>query len=368
MKKRILINGRFSSHHFAIRNVIYNVARQVSSRDDCECFIVLNRDSEIEDFKKLPLTIIYNDFPSDSGLKNHIYTMFKLPTILKNKNIDIVVYPQICIFLRNPCKSILYMHDLIEYKVNSQNWKKMLFRKISYPYICKKADKIIAVSENTKKDLNELLKVPYDKIIVAYDGKDTSLVPLDKNVARKYIEKTYGISNYIFYIGYLTHPQKNLIYLISEFENFSQKYPGYTLVFAGPKGKDADLILETAQKANINFKYIGKVPYDDLASLYSACQWFVFPSLYEGFGMPVLEAMSCGAPVITSNTSSLPEIMGDTTWTIDPNEKGALEKALENMNNSNRKQIEETNKRRSSFFSWDNHGKILNNEISKLFK
>lgn len=366
MKKRILINGRFTSHHFAIRNVIYNVAKQVSSRKDIDCYIVLNYDSDIEEFKNLPINIIHNDAPADSALKNHLFTIFKLPKILKQYKIDIAIYPQICIFFNNPCKVILYMHDLIEYKVESQNWKKMLFRKLTYPFVCRKADKIISVSQNTKKDLIELLNVPEEKIAVAFDGKDTNLHPEDKEVARKYVEDKYGISNYLFYIGYLTHPQKNLIYLIKEFEKFSQDHPDIMLVFAGPKGKDADLILETAEHANIKFKYLGKVPYEDLSSLFSGCLWFVFPSLYEGFGMPVLEAMTCGAAVITSNTSSIPEIIGDDEWTIDPKKDGDLANALDRMHDTDREKIEEKNLRRSKSFTWDFHGEILNNEITKL--
>lgn len=364
--QKILINGRFSSHHFAIRNVIFNIAKQISSRTDIECYIILNKDSDITEFKKLPIKIILNDIPADSGAKNHLFTIFKLPILLRKYKIDVVIYPQICIFLRNPCKSILYMHDLIEYKVDSQNWKKMLFRKISYPFICKTATKIVAVSKNTKNDLHTILHVPEQKVVVAYDGKDESLYPMNKELAREYVKKTYGIADYIFYIGYLSHPQKNLLYLIDEFEEFSNKYPGYTLVFAGPKGKDADLILEKARKAKIKFKYVGKVPYKDLTPLYSGCEWFTFPSLYEGFGMPVLEAMSCGCAVITSNSSSIPEIIGDSEWTIDPQQKGALSSAFERMVKTDRAKIENENLNHSKQFTWDNHGNVINGEISKL--
>lgn len=359
MKKRVLINGRFTSHHFAIRNVIYNITKQISQRDDVETFIVLNRDSDISEFEKLPVNIIFNESPADSGIRNHLFTIFKLPFILLKKRIDIVIYPQICFFLYNPCKCILYMHDLIEYKLSSQKKQKMLFRKIAYPYICKRANRIVAVSENTKKDLHRILSVDTNKIAVAYDGADVNLKPLDKKEAKEFVKKRYGINNYLFYIGYLTHPQKNLIYLISEFEKINKRYPELELVFAGPKGKDAHLILEKAQSVNIKFHYLGKVPYEDLSSLYSACEVFCFPSLYEGFGMPVLEAMKCGAPVIASNTSSIPEILNDKRFLINPNKEGDLEKVFEDVMKLDLEEISHCNIKQSENFTWNKHGQII---------
>ena len=150
--KKILINGRFTSHHFAIRNVIYNIAKYLVGNPQWDVYILLNKDSEIKDFKKLGIKILYNPCPADSAGKNHLYTMFVLPWILLFHRFDIVIYPQICIFLFNPCKTILYIHDLIEYHVYSQSRKKMIFRKIAYPYVCRRADSIIAISENTKKE------------------------------------------------------------------------------------------------------------------------------------------------------------------------------------------------------------------------
>lgn len=366
MKKKILINGRFSSHHFAIRNVIYNIAFQLSKSDDYEVYIILNRDSEISDFEQLNLKILFNESPADSAMKNHLFTMFRLPRILKKHNIDLVIYPQICFFLKNPCKSLLYMHDLIEYKIESQSKKKLIFRKVSYPYICRVADHIVAVSENTKKDLIDILHVPQDKISVAYDGADQNLKPIDKTVAKEYVKSKYNIKNYIFYIGYLTHPQKNLLYLISEFKRFQQIYPDYQLVFAGPKGKDADMILEFAKETGIPFSYLGKVPYKDLAYLYSGCECFCFPSLYEGFGMPVLEAMKCGAPVITSDVSSLPEIQTNKNWLINPKVSGELTDKLQKIIHEDINRLEEENIVESKKFSWDNHGYSLKKIISKI--
>lgn len=354
-----MINGRFSSHHFAIRNVIFNITKQLSLDDDYDVYIVLNKDSEIEEFRSLNVRIITNNCKADSAAMNHLYTMFIFPFVLMKHKIDLVIYPQISIFLFNPCKSILYMHDLIEYHVDSQNWKKMVFRKMAYPYVCRLADVIVTVSRNTKEDIISILNVRQDKIFVNYDGMDERLTPVNKAVAQTYVEEKFGINHYVFYIGYLTHPQKNLIYLIDEFDRFHSSHPNFTLVFAGPKGRNAEQILTRADSLGLNFHYLGKVDYEDLKYLYSACEVFCFPSLYEGFGMPVLEAMACGAPVITSNRSSLPELLPDEDWLINPEKPDDLSGRLSTVVGCSRSEISEKNIGYAKKFSWLKHGERL---------
>lgn len=368
MRKRILINGRFSSHHFAIRNVIYSIAKELAKKEDWEVYIILNKDSDIEDFKHLNLRIITNPFPADSAAINHLYTMFILPWILLFKRISLVIYPQISVFLFNPCKSVMYMHDLIEYHIDSQKQSKLAFRKIAYPYVCKHSDVIVAVSQSTKNDIVEFFKIPKDKIVVAYDGKDENLVPVEKLEARKYVKDKYDVEDFVFYIGYLTHPQKNLIYLIDEFSKLLENNNHVSLVFAGPKGKDADLILEHGQKVlgNGHFKYLGKVLYEDLKYLYSACELFCFPSLFEGFGMPVLEAMSCGAVVLSSNVSSIPEILQEPEFLVDPQKEGDLSQRMINLYGKDNQDICERNIKVSKSFTWKMHGDVLSEAINKL--
>ena len=370
-KKRVLINGRFTSHHFAIRNVILNIAKQLSRQNEYVTYIVLNKNSKVDEFKDLDLKIIFNPFNADSALLNHLFTIFVLPIILLFKRIDVIVYPQICVYIVNPfCKVILYMHDLIEYHLNNQKRGKLLFRKMVYPYVCRHADVIVTVSNYTKKDLINVFHISNDKIKVAFDGKDDDLYPIEASEAKEYVRNKYGINDYIFYIGYLTHPQKNLIYLIDEFLEFSKVIPQCSLVFAGPKGKEADKILNYAKsRLSINqFKYIGVVPYEDLKYLYSGCEIFCFPSLFEGFGMPVLEAMACGAVVIASNRSSIPEILTDSRFLIDPVEVGGLSKKLLRYFKADNLDVKYDNIQKSRLFTWVNHGKVLRSIIDECIK
>jgi glycosyltransferase involved in cell wall biosynthesis len=260
------------------------------------------------------------------------------------------------------------MHDLIEYIIDNQTKSRLVFRKLSYPYNCRHADRIITVSDNTKKDLIKYLNIPAEKIKIAYNGYSDIIYMENKDDASEYVFKKYGIKNYLFYIGYLTHPQKNLIYLINEFKKVLNTYPDSQLTFAGPLGKDSVLILKHAAEilGDRKFKYLGKVPAEDLRYLYSACEAFCFPSLYEGFGMPVLEAMACGAPVITSNISSMPEILNDDRFLINPYCPDDLYNKALCILSENRDKITSRNVERAKSFSWTNHGKILYETIKEI--
>lgn len=184
----------------------------------------------------------------------------------------------------------------------------------------KYADRIIAVSESTKKDLIDY-GIPEEKISVIYEAANPIFKPVDPCS----VKAKYGLTeDYFLSVGTL-EPRKNLKRLI---EAFSALLPvrqaGHTsqLAIAGPIGWGGSL------KTASNVKFLGFVPDEDLAGLYSGAKAFVYPSLYEGFGLPVLEALSCGCPVITSNLSSLPEVGGDAAIYVNPKSVTEITKAM----------------------------------------
>ena len=364
--KKILLNARISSHHFALKNVILNLAGGLASEPEIDLYLLISKDTDIPGIRDLNATIIPAPIPADKSALNHLYSIFVLPFLLIKHHIDLLVFPQIGIYLFKVCKIVFYMHDLIEYHIPNQKKSKLIFRKIAYPFDCRLADHIITVSENSKNDLIDIMHVPPEKITVAYDGCDDDLYPVQEPAATDFVKKKYGIENYVYYMGYITHPQKNLLYLIEEIAVFRKQHQDISLVFAGPMGKDAQMILDFAQKKLGNsFKYLGQVPWGDLKYLYSACVTFCFPSLYEGFGMPVLEAMRCGRPVVSSNVSSIPEILTDTRCLVDPTKTGDLVEKL-TFAVAHQKELGEKNYNDSLKFSWKKHVEIVLDTIRNI--
>ncbi|MFA5644866.1 MAG: glycosyltransferase family 1 protein [Candidatus Ratteibacteria bacterium] len=204
------------------------------------------------------------------------------------------------------------------------------------PKVSKTADHIITDSENTKYDIMRYLSVPEEKISAIPLGADSSYMPLTTITAADATLDRHDISKpYILFVGTI-EPRKNVSRLLQAFEMMRAKTKEKVqLVIAGKKGwdweKTFEIFTRLSPSTKENIKWLEYVPSEDLPLLYGAATIFVYPSLYEGFGLPVLEAMSCGVPVITSNISSLPEVAGNGAILVHPYDISELAKKMEEM-------------------------------------
>lgn len=223
--------------------------------------------------------------------------------------------------------------------------------------LVKKESKIIiAVSENTKQDIVDLLKISEERIRVVYEAADEIFGKQEARSKKQEVMKKYGISGkYILAVG-TREPRKNLERVIEAYKLLLSQYPDLSLVIAGKYGwGDEKLNIKNKQSLiprNKKLKILGFVPKEDLVELYAGAEVFVYPSLYEGFGLPVLEAMASGCPVVTSNVSSLPEVAGDAGILVDPNNvediAQGIKKALEQREPLIKKGLVQASK-----FSWE---------------
>ena len=220
------------------------------------------------------------------------------------------------------------------------------------------ADRIITISIQTKKDLMAYFSIPEERIRVIHPAHRTIYYPeRDTGVIRGALERLGIYHNFILCVGSL-EPRKNLKTLLEAYAIYVKRYAaGELLVIAGGKGWLSDNLADFVEGLGLagRVKFIGYAQEADLRVLYSAARLFVYPSLYEGFGLPPLEAMACGAPVITSNTSALPEVVGDAALLIDPHSSEDLSEAMRavladgEMRSTMRRQSLE----RAALFSWE---------------
>lgn len=225
------------------------------------------------------------------------------------------------------------------------------------------ADQCIAISENTKKDfLHFFPHYPEDRLTVIPLGTRPGIKQIkDKSIKKKVLEKFNLNSSHEFWLGVGTiEPRKNYRLLIDAYSELKDDKP---LIIAGGKGwLESDIGQKVKQLGlESKVKFLGYVSDRELSVLYSSCYAFVYPSFYEGFGLPVLEAMSCGAAVITSNTSSLPEVGGEAVRYIDPASKEDLIREMVFLTNHPQKRNEYQNLSRlqAKKFSWHQAAKIL---------
>ena len=193
-----------------------------------------------------------------------------------------------------------------------------------------KADAVIAVSESTRSDVIEVLGTPATKVTTVHNGVDSDMRPLSRDEVNAYRRRHALPSQMMLFLATL-EPRKNLPTLLEAYATMRQKHNSrHHLVVAGGRGWYYQEIYATVERLGLreDVTFLGFVPREELALLYNAAELFVYPSLYEGFGFPPLEAMACGTPVVVSNTSSLPEVVGDAGVSVDPYDADALASAI----------------------------------------
>jgi len=305
------------------------------------------------------------------------YENYYYPSFIKEHNIDLHHIPQNGIGLTDDYSipSIVTIHDLIPYLMPETVGRGYLERFLkTMPYIISKAKGILTVSEYSKKDILRFFpSFPAENIFVTPLAANKTFKPLDKDFCTEYLSEKYRIDfPFILYIGGFSK-RKNVKELIVAFNKISNSLPkDYKLVLCGSVKDEGEKLKEFCKENFIDDKVIftGFVPDKDLPIFYNGCSLFVYPSLYEGFGLPPLEAMSCKTAVITSNLTSIPEVTKNSAILINPFNKDELQDALYSALSSddNLKELGEKGYKNSLSFTWSKTAELTLNAYKTLLK
>lgn len=247
---------------------------------------------------------------------------------------DLLFVPAHVLPLCRPRRTLVTVHDL-GFRAFPQAHPPRQRRYLAWStrWNARVATHILADSRATRDAIVEAYRVPAAKITIAYPGYDTDLAPVRDPAILRRVASRYGIhGDYILFVGRI-QPRKNLSRLIAAFAQIAGAHPTLTLVLAGPHGwlvtPIADRVRELGLEGRVVFP--GYIAADDKAALISGAQLFAFPSLYEGFGFPALEAQACGTPLLTSTTSSLPEVAGEGGWLVNPEDVNAIAAGMQRL-------------------------------------
>lgn len=332
--------------------------RAISKLDQKNEYIVVRSEAKNEFDGMEEIVVPYSIFPGYRFWR----LFFQLPRLLTNKKVDIVV--ELAHFgpfnLPKSIKRVTVIHDMTVFLYPKYHvfWSQFLQRQF-LPKILKKADWVITNSVNTTKDVVRFFPDIKEKSTSILLGKDSSFRPqTDSSILKK-----YGIKQpYLLFVGTL-EPRKNVKTLIKAYDTFKRN-PSveHQLVLIGKKGWKSkeifDAIDESPYKSDI--LVLGYADKRNLPVLYSMAEVFVYPSLYEGFGLPVLEAMACGTPVITSNISSLTEVGASAALFIDPDSVEELSETIEMLilNPTLQEKMRENGLKKAAEFTWDKTAKL----------
>ena len=297
----------------------------------------------------------------DSICSDSFWDDIKVPNVLSSSDIEIYHVPQNGVGLSEniSCKKVITLHDIIPLRMPetvSDRYIRIFNNEL--PKILDNCDGIITVSEFSKNDIAQEFDFPLENIYVTPLAAEDIYRPLSKCQSKALVTQKYGIEeDFVLYVGGFS-PRKNIKGLIEAYSKLPYNLKEtYKLVIIGPKGPSYYNYRERAEELGISDKVIFTdfIPLEDMPLFYNAAEVLVYPSFYEGFGLPPLEAMACGTPVIASNVTSLPEVCYESALLIDPYDVDMLSYDIERVLNNSLLKLTMVKKSltRSSQFSWN---------------
>jgi len=325
-----LLNLTESYRSAGISWYIYHLLEHLEPASDLAYTVFLSEPRARERFDHCAIAL--SRLPTHQPVARILWEQFIQPLALRRERIDLLhalafAGPKI---ISIPWIATIYDLSFMRYP-QSFNTLNRIYLTWAVRAAVRRADRLIAISESTKRDLIALFGATPERVSVIYCGKDAALVPTTERAAFDAWRKARGVpEKMILFVGTL-EPRKNVARLLRAFARAKRaaRLP-HKLVLIGARGwkyAQVDAIIAQEQIAN-EVIFAGYVSQEELPRWYQAADLFVYPSLYEGFGMPPLDAMACGTPVVTSNAASLPEVVGDAAIQIAPEDENALTDAL----------------------------------------
>ncbi len=329
---------------------------------------VLEGDRPLFEFAAGAMTLVPIAEKYRPAVKNIWWHQTVLPGLLQGGKIDVLHVPSYRRMLwPKPCALVATIHDLAHFHVAGKyDWARMFYGRVVARRLARRQDAIIADSENTARDIERFFGISVAQQRVIYLGVDHErFQPGERDAAKRHAAERWQLARPFFlYVSRLEHPAKNHARLIEAFDQFKTVTGSdWQLALAGADWHGAETIHAAAARSSNarDIRFLGFVEDAALPDLYRAADALVYPSLYEGFGFPPVEAMACGCPVISSARGSLAEVVADAAEIIDPLNLSEIAAAMQHVvtDAGHRERLREAGFRNAQRFNWQRHAEAV---------
>ncbi len=318
-----LLSGEAGYRRAGIHQYIAQVLRHLPWEEGQPAYIVFTR-HEAAWLNRPGMQVVTSRLPTENRLVRIFWEQVVWPWLVVQKRPNLLHSMAFVLPFLSQCPAVVTVYDLsFMHFPASFPAVQRLYLTQQTRYACRKARRVITISESGRQDVHRFFQVPLANIQVVYPGVDAVFRPFPASQLTNFRQAKNLTTPFILHVGTL-QPRKNLITLIEAFAQAD--LPNCQLVLVGGKGWLFEEIFARVQLLGLvdRVRFVGYVPDEELPYWYNTAELLVFPSLYEGFGMPVIEAMACGTPVIAANTSSLPEAVGEAALFFAPYDRQTL--------------------------------------------
>jgi glycosyltransferase involved in cell wall biosynthesis len=345
---------------FGVGTYIRNLVRTLAARDRKNKYLLLGDEKEISAETQLPQN--FEVIPWADG-HDSWWSHVRLHRLLQACGVKLLHIPHLAVASMVPCRYVMTVHDMAQFLYAPGQGVKQTMRFRMAQRSLTRASRLVAVSQATKQDIENLFAVPSEKITVVENAIDERFIQTSRREEGKMVLERYQVKDpFLLYVG-SARPQKNVPRLIEAFAVIKgelQAHPQFhklKLLIIGDELSEYPALRQTVVRTRMqeHVRFMGFVPIETLRVFYQAAEVFVFPSLYEGFGLPPLEAMAQGTPVVTSNVSSLPEVVGDAAVLVHPENVFDIARGVQQvlLDPDLRRELRERGQRQLARFSWD---------------
>jgi len=348
---------------YAISSIVSHLSTEIIelAEDRHEIYIYLNDPNYIQLFNA----------PAQKRcikLRNRfLWDQVWLPQAMKKDKLDIALFMKGTMPVLLPCPGAVIIHDLgyFDNRLQPYRFLETIYMKFMMVQAAQKANHIFADSEYTRAEAIRIFDIEPQKVIVCYQNCSPIFKTINNKDQLEAVRTRYCLPVKFMFSPISLSPRKNLGRILDAFDQIKDQIPHHIVFTGGQSWRHKDLIRRINSESSDRIMLLGDVPQEDMPSLYNLAGFMLYPSLLEGFGLPVLESFRCGCPVLTSNISSLPEVADEAAYLVDPYNTDQIVEGMLRLATDNelRRELIDKGQHRAELFSWNQTARIILNAI-----